>query len=112
MIFAYAMRLPVMLGISLKLSLLALAVYPIMLVLVQLFSDKLRYQQLAVQEELSSLSELIQEDMSGISLVKIYAQETNEQQAFRQLNQQLLDVNLTLAKTRNILFPLLRGWRA
>jgi len=109
MIFAYAMRLPVMLGISLKLSLLALAVYPIMLVLVQLFSDKLRYQQLAVQEELSSLSELIQEDMSGISLVKIYAQEANEQQAFRQLNQQLLDVNLTLAKTRNILFPLLRG---
>jgi ATP-binding cassette subfamily B protein len=80
-----------------------------MLVLVQLFSDRLRVQQLTVQEELSSMSELIQEDMSGIALVKIYAQEENERQAFRQLNQQLLDVNLDLARTRNILFPLLRG---
>jgi ATP-binding cassette subfamily B protein len=109
MVFAYALRLPLMLSISWKLTLLALTVYPIMLVLVQLFSDRLRVQQLTVQEELSSMSELIQEDMSGISLVKIYAQEENERQAFRQLNQQLLDVNLDLAKTRNILFPLLRG---
>ncbi|MGA7935537.1 MAG: ABC transporter ATP-binding protein [Kovacikia sp.] len=109
MVFAYGLRLPVMLAISWKLSLLSLSVYPIMLVLVQLFSNQLRFQQLEVQEELSGLSELIQEDMSGISLVKIYAQEENERRAFRQLNHQLLDVNLILAKTRNILFPLLRG---
>lgn len=108
-IFAYAMTLPVMLLINWKLSLLALSVYPVMLVLVQLFSDRLRLEQQAVQEELSNLSELIQEDMSGISLVKIYAQEANEQQAFQQLNQQLLDANLELAKTRNVLFPVLRA---
>jgi ATP-binding cassette subfamily B protein len=98
-----------MLSIDWKLSGLALLVYPVMLVLVQLFSDQLRLQQLAVQEELSNISELIQEDMSGIALVKIYAQEDNERNAFAQLNRQLLDANLTLAKTRNILFPLLRG---
>jgi ATP-binding cassette subfamily B protein len=108
-IFAYGLTLPVMLAISWKLSLFALSVYPIMLVLVQLFSDKLRSQQTAVQEELSNISELIQEDLSGIALVKIYAQEENERRAFRQLNQQLLDANLELALTRNILFPLLRG---
>lgn len=108
-IFTYGLTLPVMLLIDWKLSLLSLSVYPVMLVLVQLFSERLREQQLAVQEELSNVSELIQEDMSGIALVKIYAQEENERHAFRQLNQQLLDANLDLALTRNVLFPILRG---
>ncbi len=108
-VFAYGLTLPLMLTISWKLSLLALAIYPVMLVLVQLFSDQLRKQQNAVQEELSNISELIQEDVSGIALVKIYAQEDNERRAFRQLNQQLLGVNLNLARTRNTLFPILQG---
>ncbi|MDX2231404.1 MAG: ABC transporter ATP-binding protein [Leptolyngbyaceae cyanobacterium bins.349] len=109
MIFAYALTLPVMLAIDWKLSLLSLSVYPIMFVVVVLSSDRLRQDQQVVQEELSSLSELIQEDMSGMSLVKIYAQEANERRAFAELNDHLLDANLKLAKTRNILFSLLRG---
>lgn len=108
-IFAYGLTLPVMLGIHVKLSLLAIAVYPVMLILVQLFSDRLRTQQQRVQEELSGVSELIQEDMSGIGLIKIYAQEGNERRAFRQLNRQYLQANLKLAKTRSLLFPILGG---
>jgi ATP-binding cassette subfamily B multidrug efflux pump len=108
-VFAYCLTLPVMLAINWRLTLLAIAVYPLMLILVQLFSNQLRNQQLAVQEELSGLSELIQEDMSGIALIKIYAQEANERQAFRQLNRQLLKANLQLAKTRTLLFPILAG---
>jgi ATP-binding cassette subfamily B protein len=98
-----------MMSINVRLTLLAIAVYPIMLITVQLFSEKLRTQQLTVQEELSNLSELIQEDMSGISLIKIYAQEENERRAFGQLNGQLLDANLDLAKTRNFLFPIIEA---
>jgi ATP-binding cassette subfamily B protein len=80
-----------------------------MLITVQLYSEKLRLQQQKVQEELSNLSELIQEDMSGISLIKIYAQEENERRAFRQLNEQLLGANLDLARTRNVLFPVIEA---
>ncbi|MCL1465142.1 ABC transporter ATP-binding protein [Argonema galeatum] len=108
-VFAYALTLPVMLSINVPLSLEALAVYPFMLLLVQLFSDKLRTQQMGVQEELSNISDLIQEDMSGISLIKIYAQEENERRAFRHLNERLLQANLQLAKTRTTLFPLVEG---
>jgi ATP-binding cassette subfamily B protein len=108
-VFAYALTLPVMLSISVQLTLATIAVYPLMLILVQLFSDRLRDEQLKVQEELSQISELIQEDMSGIALIKIYAQEQNERRAFRQNNQQLLGANLKLAKTRNTLFPLVSG---
>jgi ATP-binding cassette subfamily B protein len=108
-LFAYALSLPVMMSINVRLTLLAIAVYPVMLITVQLFSEKLRTQQLTVQEELSNLSELVQEDMSGISLIKIYGQETNERRAFRQLNGQLLAANLDLAKTRNVLFPIIEA---
>ena len=108
-IFAYALTLPVMLYINVRLTLLAILVYPLMLGIVQLFSNKLRVQQQDVQEELSKLSELIQEDISGISLIKIYAQEVNERQAFGKLNDRLLNYNLALAGTRNFLFPLLEG---
>ena len=108
-VFAYALTVPVMLSISPRLTVVSLAVYPLMLVLVQMFSHRLRAQQLDVQERISRLSDLIQEDMSGISLIKIYAQEDNERAAFQHLNHNLLGANLTLAKTRNTLFPLLGG---
>lgn len=108
-IFAYALTLPVMLSISVQLTLAAIAVYPFMLITVQLFSDRLRTEQMEVQEELSKISDLIQEDMSGMALIKIYAQEQNERRAFRQNNQQLLTANLKLGKTRNTLFPLIGG---
>ncbi len=108
-VFAYALTLPVMLAISVDLTLASLAVYPFMLLLVSLFSDRLRKQQAAVQEQLSDISELIQEDISGMALIKIYAQEANERRAFAKKNQQLLTANLELAKVRNTLFPLISG---
>jgi ATP-binding cassette subfamily B protein len=108
-IFAYGLRLPVMLAINVPLTLEAIAVYPFMLLAVQLFSRRLQEQQRDVQEKLSNLSGLIQEDTSGMALIKIYAQEENERRAFRQKNQQLLTANLKLARTRNALFPLVEA---
>jgi ATP-binding cassette subfamily B protein len=80
-----------------------------MFLMVHFFSDRLRDEQTAVQEQLAEMSELVREDMSGMALIKIYAQETNERQAFNQKNQQLLAANLQLAKSRNTLFPLIGG---
>jgi ATP-binding cassette, subfamily B, multidrug efflux pump len=108
-VFAYALTLPVMLSLSVDLTLASLAVYPLMFFLVHMFSDRLRNQQAAVQEKLSDISNLIQEDISGIALIKIYAQEENERRAFSEKNQNLFEANLELANTRNRLFPLIGG---
>jgi len=107
--FAYLLTLPVMLSLSVELTLASLAVYPFMFLMVHFFSDRLRNQQTAVQEQLAEISELVREDMSGMALIKIYAQEDNERQAFNRKNEQLLTANLKLAKTRNTLFPLIGG---
>ncbi|WP_373541775.1 ABC transporter ATP-binding protein [Chamaesiphon sp.] len=108
-VFAYALTLPAMLFIDVKLTLMALAVYPLMLVAVQLFSGQLRDQQVVVQESISDLSELIQEDLSGIASIKIYAQEETERRAFRKQNQELFTANLKLAESRNTIFPIIQG---
>jgi ATP-binding cassette subfamily B multidrug efflux pump len=108
-IFAYALTLPVMLSIDVRLTVVAIAIYPLMFFLVHLSSDRLRNQQLDVQQRTSDLSDLIQEDISGIALIKIYAQEDNERRAFAERNRDLLKANLALARTRTTLFPLLGG---
>lgn len=108
-VFAYVLTLPVMLSLSVDLTLASLAVYPVMFFLVHLFSNRLRREQLDVQERLSDMSELIQEDVSGIALIKIYSQEENERRAFAGNTRQLLQANLKLAKSQNTLFPLIRG---
>ncbi|MBC7882043.1 MAG: ABC transporter ATP-binding protein [Anaerolineae bacterium] len=105
--FAYLLTLPVMLGLDVPLTLASLAVYPLMFGSVWLFADRLRNEQIAVQQGLDQVSSLIQEDLNGISLIKVYAQEENERQAFDRKNDQLMEANLRLALSRNIVFPLL-----
>ena len=108
-VFVYSLTLPAMIAIDPMLTLLAVSVYPIMLVIVQRFSGQLRDEQLEVQEELSNVSSLLQEDLNGMALIKTYAQEGNERAAFGKLNDRLLDANLRMARSRNLLFPLLGG---
>ena len=106
---AYALTLPAMLVIDPGLSLAAIAVYPIMLLTVRLFGGRMMGQQRAQQQALAALSDLVQEDLSGIGAIKIYGQEAHEQSSFARLNRGYRDAALNLARTRSTLFPMLEG---
>jgi ATP-binding cassette subfamily B protein len=106
---AYALTLPAMLLIDPWLSLAAVAVYPIMLVTVRLFGGRMMGQQRSQQQALAALSDLVQEDLSGIGAIKIYGQEHHEQASFAALNRGYRDAALKLARTRSTLFPILEG---
>ncbi|MFN9387193.1 MAG: ABC transporter ATP-binding protein [Cyanobacteriota bacterium] len=106
---AYAMTLPAMLLINPGLSLAAVGLYPLMLMTVRLFGGRMMRQQRRLQESLASLSDLIQEDISGIGAIKIYGQEATEQKAFAGCNRAYRDAALGLARSRSTLFPLLEG---
>ena len=108
-VLAYALTLPAMLAIDPWLSLAAVGLYPLMLATVRLFGGRMMRQQRRQQEALASLSDLIQEDLSGISAIKIYGQEATEEQAFASRNRVYRDAALGLARTRSTLFPLLEG---
>ena len=106
---AYALTLPAMLGINAWLTVAALGLYPLMLMTVRLFGGRMMGQQRRQQESLAQLSDLIQEDLSGISAIKIYGQERTERQAFAERNRSYRNDALNLARTRSTLFPLLEG---
>ena len=108
-VLAYALTLPAMLWIDPGLTVAALALYPVMLVVVRLFGGRMMRQQRRQQEALASLSDLVQEDLSGIGAIKIYGQERTEESAFAALNRGYRDTALQLARTRSSLFPLLEG---
>jgi ATP-binding cassette subfamily B protein len=108
-VLAYALTLPAMLSIDGWLTVAAVGLYPLMLMVVRLFGGRMMRQQRRQQEALASLSDLIQEDLSGISAIKIYGQESTEQTAFAGRNRIYRDAALNLARTRSTLFPLLEG---
>ncbi|KGG15055.1 MULTISPECIES: ABC transporter ATP-binding protein [unclassified Prochlorococcus] len=106
---AYAFTVPAMLAINPWLTLASISLYPIMLGVVRLFGGRMVNQRKRQQEALSSLSELIQEDLSGISAIKIYGQEDAEGKAFSKLNKEYKNAAINLARTASTLFPLLQG---
>ncbi|WP_392349729.1 ABC transporter ATP-binding protein [Parasynechococcus sp.] len=108
-LLAYALTLPAMLAIDPGLTLAAIGLYPLMLGTVRLFGGRMMRQQRKQQEALSGLSELIQEDLSGIGAIKIYGQEAAELTAFSDCNRRYRDSAIQLARTRSTLFPLLEG---
>jgi ATP-binding cassette subfamily B protein len=108
-VLAYALTLPAMLSIDPLLSLAAVSLYPVMLLIVGASGGRMMGQQRQQQRDLAGLSDLIQEDLSGISAIKIYRQEPTEERAFAQLSNRYRDAALALARTRSTLFPLLEG---
>ena len=105
----YSVTLPAMLAIDPGLTVAAVGLYPVMLGCVRLFGGRMMHQQRRQQENLATLSELIQEDLSGIGAIKIYSQETSELAAFSERNHNYRDSQIRLARTRSTLFPLLEG---
>ncbi len=108
-LLAYTFTLPAMLSIDPLLTFLSISIYPVLLGTVGLFGGRMVKQRKKQQKALSELSELIQEDLSGISAIKIYGQEQAEQKAFKKLNTKYRDAAINLARTASTLFPLLQG---
>ena len=108
-VLAYSLTIPSMLSINITLTIAALMIFPLILVIVSLFGGRMVSQRKIQQESLSKLSDLIQEDLSGISAIKIYGQEDAEKKEFNNYNKVYRNSAIKLARTASTLFPLLQG---
>ena len=108
-VLAYSLTIPSMFAINKLLTISSLLIFPIILGIVGLFGGKMVNQRRLQQEALSKLSDLIQEDLSGISAIKIYAQESSEYDQFNKFNKAYRNAAIKLARTASTLFPLLQG---
>jgi len=108
-ILAYSLTIPSMFSINKILTISSLLIFPLILGIVGLFGGRMVNQRRLQQEALSKLSDLIQEDLSGISAIKIYAQESSEYDQFNKFNKAYRNAAIKLARTASTLFPLLQG---
>ena len=108
-VLAYSLTIPSMLLINKTLTVASLMIFPMILIIVSLFGGRMVSQRKIQQESLSKLSDLIQEDLSGISAIKIYAQEDAEKDQFYKYNNVYRNSAIKLARTASTLFPLLQG---
>ena len=94
-----------MLIIDYKLTLYSLIPLPVLTIAVTIFSSRIFYRFQKVQEQFSSISVGVQENLTGIRVVKAYVQEGNEKRKFKQLNQDYMDKNISLVKIWGLFFP-------
>jgi ATP-binding cassette, subfamily B, multidrug efflux pump len=104
---AYVVGLSAMLLKDPGLTVAAIAVYPPAFVLVKRTTRLLMERTLRVQEGLGELSSRVQENLSGIHVVKSYACEEHEIESFAGANAEFQDLNLRLARVRGFIGPLM-----
>ena len=105
----YLYAVSIMVSIDPLLTFAALAPYPVMLLVVKRYSRRLMEGTLRVQEGLADMSTLIQENVSGIHVVKAYVREESEVGRFRDMNVGFRDVALELGKARGMIAPVIRS---
>jgi ATP-binding cassette subfamily B multidrug efflux pump len=104
---SFATVLVMMILLDPMITLLALLPYPSMFLLGRLFGRRLYRFSHAVQVQLGKLSSSIQEDLSGIGIIKSYGLEGERQKNFGALSTRLLDSNMGLTRVRTQLIPVL-----
>jgi ATP-binding cassette subfamily B protein len=104
---AFLGTLIAMLVISPSLTLWAMAPYPLLVMLATRFNERVHVRSQAVQEQLSVMAAKVQENLSGMSVVRAYTLEPREMAAFGQLNAEYLDRSLALGRVQAQFAPLM-----
>jgi ATP-binding cassette subfamily B multidrug efflux pump len=105
--FTFAGTLAAMWTIDPRLTLWALAPSPLLVLLARRFNHRVDVESLAVQVQLGTLSARVQENLTGMSVVRAYTMEEREIDAFGRLNGEYLARSLRLARTQAAFSPML-----
>ena len=96
-----------MVTLSVGLTLLTLLIIPVITLTFFYLLRIIHRRYERVQEQLSSVSAMAQENFSGIRVVKGFAIEDREMRTFRALNDEFIRRNLLLTRVDGPLFPLM-----
>jgi len=94
---------------NLKLTLVILPIMPIAFALFMFFGKISQPMFLAVQQRLSALNTVLQENVAGIKVVKAFARQPYEQARFDRSNDDLYTQWIRVARVFSFLFPVMMG---
>lgn len=106
-IFALAITLPILFNISATLTLLVLIPLPFVSLTVKYLGQQIHIRFEKIQEFFSDITARAQENLSGVRVVRAYAQEDSEVEQFRVLNHEYAERNLKLVKFSAAMRPLM-----
>lgn len=106
-IFALLIVLPILFGTSVKLTLLMLIPMPFVSITVKFLGGRIHTRFEKIQEYFSSITARAQENLTGVRVVRAYAQEASEIERFQELNREYAAQNLRLVKFSAAMRPLL-----
>lgn len=106
-IFALCVCVPIMLSISVKLTLLLFIPMPLVSLTVKILGQQIHIRFEKIQEYFSGITATAQENLSGVRVVRAYAQEGAEIEKFQLLNREYAARNLSLVKFSAAMRPLL-----
>ena len=106
-IFALAIVLPIMLNINVKLTLLLLIPMPFVSLTVKFLGEQIHVRFEKIQEFFSDITARAQENLTGVRVIRAYAQEDAEIEKFQELNREYAKRNIALVKFGAAMRPLL-----
>ena len=97
----------VMVSVDWPLTLLVLAPAPLVSIAVIYFGKRIHDRFEAIQRMFSDISSRVQENLSGVRVIRAYVQEEHELRKFEELNQEYIAQNIKLARLSGLFMPLL-----
>jgi len=96
-----------MMSINVKLTLISLIPAPIVVILSRILTRRMSAGFEAVQKSFSDLTEWVREAFAGIRVIKAYHRDSWGYERVKEKGSQYISVNLGLAKTLALLFPMM-----
>ncbi len=104
----FGLALTIMLRIDIGLTLVALLPYPVLALLIRFLGKRLHARYERIQEGFSTLNTKVQENLSGVRVVKAYTLEASEIEHFQALNREFVDRNHQQIRLMTFFFPIFR----
>jgi ATP-binding cassette subfamily B multidrug efflux pump len=107
-VFVVVIILPLMLRISVRLTLLLFITMPLVSLTVKVFGQQVHVRFEKIQDFFAQISARAQENFTGVRVVRAYAQEGAEITVFNRLNREYADRNLSLVRIEAMMRPLMQ----
>jgi len=108
-LFLTLFAVAVMLSTDWRLTLICLFPAPLVSLVVILFGRRIHDRFESIQKMFSDISSRVQENLSGVRVIRAYAQEKAELHKFEVLNQDYVRENIRLARLSGLFMPLLQA---
>ena len=106
-VVSFSLGLGLMIWLSPSLTAIALVPLLVLPVIVIKFGRAIHHRFEKIQEHFSTLSTMVQENLTGVRIVRAYSQENSQASDFDDLNQDYLERNMRLAYAAGAFHPLL-----